>query len=79
MYFLFKWLYYVPPGIQYTYYAENQACYFMLFPCWLFDPNDGGDMFLQNDGRFSTDHKELYIPEDMTLHNHRYQNLKSYM
>jgi hypothetical protein len=40
-------------------------------------PEDGGDMFLRHVGWLSTDYTALYIPEDITLHNHRCENLKS--
>jgi hypothetical protein len=43
-----------------------------------FEPEDGGDMFLQNIDWLSVDYAALYIPEDGTLHNHCYENLKSY-
>jgi hypothetical protein len=41
-----------------------------------FDPEDGGDMFLRNVCCLSTDYTS-YIPEDITLYTHRYENLKS--
>jgi hypothetical protein len=43
----------------------------------LFDPEDRGDMFLRNVGSFSTGYTTLY-PRDITIHNHRCENLKSY-
>jgi hypothetical protein len=51
-----------------------------FFPCsaYFFDPEDGGDMFLRNVGRHSTDYTELIL-KDGTLHNHRCENLKSYI
>jgi hypothetical protein len=38
---------------------------------------DGGAMFLLNISWISTEYRR-YIAEDRTLHNHRYENLKSY-
>jgi hypothetical protein len=38
----------------------------------IFDPEDGGDMFLRYVGRFSTVYMALY------LHDRRYENLKSH-
>jgi hypothetical protein len=43
-----------------------------------FDPEDGGDVFLRNVGWLSTDYT-AYIPEDITLHDHRCENLRSYI
>jgi hypothetical protein len=43
----------------------------------LFDPEDGGHMFLRNVRWLSTDTRR-YIPEDRTLHNRRCENRKSY-
>jgi hypothetical protein len=42
------------------------------------DPEDRSCMFLWNVGWVSTDYMPLY-PEDRTLHNHLYENLKSYI
>jgi hypothetical protein len=44
---------------------------------FLFDPEDGGDMFLQNVGYFQLS-TPLCIPEDITLHNHRCEKIKFY-
>jgi hypothetical protein len=44
----------------------------------LFDPKDGGDMFLRNVRRHSPNYTALY-PKDRTLHNHRCEHLKSCM
>jgi hypothetical protein len=41
----------------------------------LFNPEDGGDMFLQNVDRLPTDCMELY---HSILHNHHSESLKSY-
>jgi hypothetical protein len=49
---------------------------FLLGLC--FDPEDGGDMVLRNVGWFA-EIKRRYISEDITLHNHRFENLKSYI
>jgi hypothetical protein len=47
---------------------------------WQAEPEEnGGDMFIRNVGSLSTDYTRRYIPEDVTLHNHRCANLKSYM
>jgi hypothetical protein len=43
-----------------------------------FHPEDGGDMFLRNVGWLSTDYTALY-PEDIPVHKHRCENLRSYM
>jgi hypothetical protein len=42
-----------------------------------FDPEDRGDISLETlvDSLWTT---QRYIPEDGTLHNHRWENLKSY-
>jgi hypothetical protein len=45
---------------------------------FFFGPEDGGDMLSEN----SVDIQQTllrYIPEDRTLHNHRCDNLKSYI
>jgi hypothetical protein len=41
-----------------------------------FDPEDEGNMFLQNVGSLSTGYTALH-PEDRTLHSHRCGNPKS--
>jgi hypothetical protein len=41
------------------------------------DPEDGSNMFLQNICWLSVDYTALY-PKDRTLHNHHWENLKSY-
>jgi hypothetical protein len=43
----------------------------------LFDPKDGGNMFLWNVSWLST--MWHYIPEDRTLHNHCCEDLESYL
>jgi hypothetical protein len=43
----------------------------------LFDPVDGGDVFLRNVCLLSPDYTA--IPEDRSFHNHRCENLKSYV
>jgi hypothetical protein len=55
--------------------AQLAACWFLagLFS----DPENGGDMFLRNVGWLSTDYTALY-PRRF-LHNHRRENLKSYI
>jgi hypothetical protein len=42
-----------------------------------FDPEDGGDIFLRDVDRLQTDY--IYIPKDRPLHNHKCENLESYM
>jgi hypothetical protein len=42
-----------------------------------FDLENGGDMFLRNFGRLSTDCRALY-PEERILHNHLFENFRSY-
>jgi hypothetical protein len=44
----------------------------------LLDPEDRGDMFLRIVRWLLTDYTR-YIPEDSILHNHRCENLKSYI
>jgi hypothetical protein len=44
----------------------------------LFDPEEGGDMFLSATSVDFQRTTRRYIPEDDTLHNHRCENLKSY-
>jgi hypothetical protein len=47
------------------------TCFHVGFLLGLFfDHEDGGDMFRTT---------RRYIPEDGTLHNHRFENLKSYI
>jgi hypothetical protein len=43
-----------------------------------FDPEDGGDMFLRNLGRLSTDYVTLYLGRQKK-HNHGCENLEPYM
>jgi hypothetical protein len=40
------------------------------------DLENGCDVFLRNVDLFSTDYTVLY-PENITVHNHRFENLKS--
>jgi hypothetical protein len=42
----------------------------------LFDTEGGGNVFLRNSGRLSSDYMVLYIPEDVTLHNISWLNLQ---
>jgi hypothetical protein len=43
----------------------------------IFEPEDGGDIYPKTSVDFHRTTRR-YIPEDRTLHNHRYKNLKSY-
>jgi hypothetical protein len=61
-----------------SYLLAYNAMFYSGFLLSLFiAPEDGCDMFLRNVSWLSTDYTRC-IPEDRTLHNHRYQNLKSY-
>jgi hypothetical protein len=44
-----------------------------------FDPEDGGDMFSSETPVDFQRTAQHYFPEDRTLHNHRWDNLKSYI
>jgi hypothetical protein len=59
--------------------ARNQsASRWQAGLCSFFDPEDGSYMFLRNVGCFQRT-KRGVIPQDSTLHNHRCENLKSYI
>jgi hypothetical protein len=53
--------------------------YLLVLLKFFFDPEDGGDMFLSETSVASQQTTRLHIPEDDTLHNHRCENLKSYI
>jgi hypothetical protein len=44
----------------------------------VFDPEDGGDIFLRNVGSYIWTIRR-YIPEDEKVHNYRCESLKSYL
>jgi hypothetical protein len=61
--------------------ADYSACYSLYSGFLLglfFDIEDGSNMFLRNVGWLLTTRRR-YIPEEITLHNHRCENLKSYI
>jgi hypothetical protein len=61
-------------------YKKIIACYLIhadFFLRWVFDTEDGGDMFFRNASNFQRT-TQSYIPEDRTLRNHRCVSPKSY-
>jgi hypothetical protein len=58
--------------------TQLATCFHAAISLGLFDPEDGGDMFLWNVFDFQQASRR-YIPEDSSLHNHRCENLNSYV
>jgi hypothetical protein len=72
-------------GGTYRLYLQDQriirallaTCFHTCFLLGLFEPEDGSAIFLRNVGYIQRTTWRC-IPEDSTLHNRRYKNLKSY-
>jgi hypothetical protein len=60
---------------------DRSSCYLLhagFFLGLFLEPEDAGDMFLQNTADFQLTTRR-YLPEDRTLHTHRCENLKPYI
>jgi hypothetical protein len=72
------WLHLLGQSVRQARNHLPDACHLLLVGILLgvlFNPEDGGDMFLQNTGILQTTYH--YNPEDCTLHIHYCENLKS--